>query len=204
LKTVIAEIINDLVSNELSIQDAVFAPHLLEELHTEFEARRNKQDFKQAAVGKGLLKKKIKQIRGDQICWVDESTENTALKQFNSFLLELMNSIRQELFVPLKRHESHFALYLPGSFYKKHKDQHKNSPHRQLSCVLYLSSWEEGDGGELLIHKKMKEQRIEPLRGRFVCFLSGKVIHEVLPCKYERKSLTSWMRDDILLPIPIL
>ena len=91
-----------------------------------------------------------------------------------------------------------FAYYPQGTFYKKHLDQHRHLPHRFISCILYLSPWKPGNGGELRMETKRGTKLIEPLQNRFVTFLSSQIPHEVLPIlEGDRYSLTSWLRDDL-------
>jgi len=200
MTTSLDSILEDLLAHGLSVQDGLFAEDLVASIVQNFDERMKQGSFRDAAIGKGLLKKKIRSIRSDKICWIEEWDSPPALKAFYDFSLSLMTLMRQRLFLPLKRIESHYACYEPGAFYKKHRDQHRASPHRQISMVLYLSDWSEGFGGELLCYDpKGAIRKVSPLRGRVVFFISREVFHEVLLSKFERKSLTSWFRDDAFL-----
>lgn len=197
MPTTLDNILEDLLAHGLSVQDDIFSESFVAEILQNFDENMARGKFQDAGIGKGLLKKRIPSIRGDKICWIEDWESPPALKSFYDFSIGAMNSMRQNLFLPLKRIEAHYACYDPGAFYKKHKDQHRTSPHRQISMILYLSEWKEGFGGELLCYGlEGVARKVFPLRGRVVFFISGDVFHEVLVSNYQRKTLTSWFRDD--------
>ncbi len=39
-----------------------------------------------------------------------------------------------------------------------------------------------------------RQEQVLPIAGRLVCFLSDRFIHEVLPARRERLSLSGWFR----------
>ena len=135
--------------------------------------------------------------RGDKILWLENPHPVDCLNDYFNILNNLLTLINRSFYLSLKRFESMIAYYPIGSFYKKHLDQHQNSPHRQISCILYLSPWT-SNGGELLLDLKGENLTIEPIQNRFICFLSSEVPHEVMPVRAgERFSLTSWLRNDL-------
>jgi len=83
-----------------------------------------------------------------------------------------------------------------GTFYKRHLDQFKKDDHRKLSVICYLNkNWKASEGGQLRIYVSGAELDILPVAGRFVCFRSDQLEHEVLPATRERWSLTGWILD---------
>ena len=92
-------------------------------------------------------------------------------------------------------YEFHYAIYEPGSFYKKHKDQFRDNTQRQFSMISYLNEdWQDHDGGELKIYKSMGEEKIVPALGKTVFFKSNELEHEVLETNRPRLSLTGWLK----------
>lgn len=114
------------------------------------QARKNR--FRQARIGKGVQKKVVKDIRKDEIFWV-ENWEVPAFKEYGAVLNLLLEALRRELFLPIKRFEGHLAHYKAGDFYLRHEDRHSIQPHRLITCVLYLNDVPEGKGGELILYK---------------------------------------------------
>lgn len=152
--------------------------------------------FCQARIGKGIGKRLRKEIRKDQIYWVEHWGRPPFLL-YQEILESLILILRRELFLPIKRFEGHLAYYAPGGHYLPHVDRHQVEPHRLITAVLYLNQVHKG--GELLLYNEKKEvlTRIQPNLSRFVVFRSD-FLHEVRPTREDRFSLTSWLRDDVL------
>ncbi len=179
--------------NGYIVIDDIFNKESLEKVIEGFEMKR--EGFRPANIGKGTSKAQESEIRNDSMLWLDQGDEDFA--PVWSFLDEAMQSIRQGMYLPLKRYEVQLALYSKGHFYKKHVDRHKLSPSRLISMVLYFNDWVKEDGGELMIYKADGEEvQVEPLVNRAIFFLS-ELEHQVLPTNKERRSLTAWFRDDI-------
>lgn len=192
------EMAQSLIERSLWVSDSIFPKGFTESLYAYSLQIHEEGRTRTASVGRGLQKQRIEEIRGDHISWINNWTETPELQIYGEFLEEMRQTLGQQLLIALKRFEVHFALYPEGAFYKKHIDQHKETRHRQISCVYYLSPWKEGNGGELRIFPKEKAAfEIEPRQGRFVCFLSGELPHEVLKTYAIRSSLTGWFRDDL-------
>lgn len=157
-------------------------------------------EFRSAQVGRGFHKREIKEIRRDHIYWIDH-WNTPELELIQSKLSNLALAFKKQM-LPIKRFESHLALYRPGDFYIRHRDQHKTSPHRLITAVMYLSRWEKKNEGELVIYLDTENKKIvEPQKGRLVLFES-QLEHEVLTTESERWSLTTWFRDDLTsLPV---
>jgi SM-20-related protein len=152
--------------------------------------------FKKAGIGQRDDKQINEAIRGDFIKWIDRNTAPEAIKVYLSRLNELIEFVRESLFISLKDYEVHMTMYPPGSYYKRHLDQFKKDDHRRLSVICYLNeNWKEDEGGQLRIYDNDKQVDVLPEAGRLVCFRSDLLEHEVLPASRPRLSLTGWILD---------
>lgn len=134
-------------------------------------------------------------VRSDEIHWLSDA--DGAERQYLDWMEQLRGALNQRLFLGLFDYEAHFARYQPGAFYKKHLDAFKGRSNRVLSTVFYLNpGWLEADGGQLLIYGDSDEvvDRVNPLMGTLVVFLSDKVPHEVLAARRNRYSIAGWFR----------
>lgn len=139
------------------------------------------------------------EVRGDLIGWLDARTASAAQQDALSRLDLLRRTLNRELQLGLFEFEGHLALYPPGARYRRHRDQHRGSQARVLSCVLYLNSnWKAEDEGQLRLYLdeagSADYRDVLPEGGVLVCFLSERFSHEVLPATRERLSLTGWFR----------
>ena len=149
--------------------------------------------MRQARTGRGNRAISDDSVRGDFIRWVDE-TDEVVLK--NPALRENFN---RTLFLGLTELESHFTIYPPGAFYRRHLDRFRGSEQRQISSILYLNQgWSHEHGGQLRLYLDESDDAahldIEPAGGTLVLFLSDRFWHEVLPATRQRMSLTGWFR----------
>ncbi len=158
-------------------------------------------EFKSAGIGRQTDFQLEEKIRADKIHWISNNTPATS--HFLNWMEALKAGINRRLFMGLFDYESHFAYYPVGAFYKKHVDAFRAksgqpSSNRVLSTVYYLNEhWLPESGGELLIYNEADSEvieRISPVFGRLVIFLSEKFPHEVLPANRERKSIAGWFR----------
>ncbi len=158
----------------------------------------NDQDFKQAGVGRAEDFQTNHFVRSDEIRWFNG--EDPLEKAYLDWMSELRVAMNRRLFLGLFDYECHFSRYAPGAFYKKHVDAFKGKSNRVLSTVVYLNpGWSVADGGQLLIYDRLQgeEQVIEkvlPLMGTMVIFLSDRVPHEVAVAKRQRHSIAGWFR----------
>ena len=169
-------------------------------IRSEITYLQNMQALKQASIGKQDQKTIDTTQRGDFISWIDsqEAPLNTLsyLKKAN----EIREDLNRNFFVGIRDYECHYALYPPGTFYKKHVDRHKNGSPRRVSTVLYLNpDWTDDHGGQLVIYNSDDTTDIiQPEIGKLVLFLS-ELEHEVLPTKHERMSITGWMLNEVIM-----
>lgn len=185
-----------------------FADHLLpEDLEKDLFAQGRQAWeaglFQEAHIGRGITKARQEEIRGDSILWLEPGTPGSASDRFLAWAEDFRCVLNQEYFLGLRSAEFHFARYPQGKAYQKHLDQHRGSPARKISLVLYLNpQWAPEDGGELCLYSPETEEReigrVLPQGGRLVVFRSDLIPHEVLPCAQTRWSLTGWFRDDYI------
>ena len=153
-------------------------------------------NFRPAAVGSGEKRRGHPDIRGDEICWLQQTectdAQRSCLDRFEQLRLAFNRTLQLGLF----GFESHFARYPAGARYARHVDQFRGDSRRQLSCVLYLNqNWAMRDGGELRLYldeESAQFRDVRPQGGRLVVFLSAQFEHEVLPAKRERLSIAGW------------
>lgn len=158
------------------------------------EIRYDQDQFKKAGIGKGPSFSINEEIRKDYILWIEETPNDALLTAYSSHIDDLIPLLNRHFFLPLKDKELMFAIYEKGSYYKKHRDRFAKQQHRFFTIILYLTDWQKGDGGELMIYTDQVELKIEPHQGSFVIFTS-ETEHEVLPVFARRYSITGWLTD---------
>ena len=174
-------------------------PLLVEQLREEAERIRDTGGFRHAGVGRGAGLQMRTEVRTDRVSWLDPLTAGAAQRQYLQTLEELRRTINRVLLLGLFEFEGHLAIYPPGSYYRKHLDQFRDIGTRIVTCVLYLNrDWTPADGGQLLLctdpNDPAYHEVIAPLGGRLVTFFSARFLHEVLPTRRQRISLTGWFR----------
>lgn len=147
----------------------------------------------------GITKVENSTLRGDLIYWMEASNANAAEMVYLNAMTALQQAINQAFFLSLFEFESHFAIYPPGAGYQKHLDQFIGKSERKISSILYLNDdWKREDGGQLRMYLAKNDTTrfidITPQAGTMVVFLSSDFLHEVLPAKRERMSITGWFR----------
>jgi SM-20-related protein len=178
------------------------SPQLVDELREEAVRVRDSGGFRHAGVGRGAELQVRPEVRTDRVSWLDPHACSPAQRFYLYALEELRQAINRELFIGLFDFEGHLAIYPPGSYYRKHLDQFRGIGGRTVTCVLYLNrDWTREEGGQLLIYTDPNEpshhEEILPLGGQLVTFLSARFLHEVLPSRRDRVSLTGWFRRRI-------
>lgn len=152
-------------------------------------------ELKAASIGRGVEQQLNPDIRRDRIQWLEEHNEPDG--QYLELMTQLKNGLNRRLFMGLFDYESHYAVYHPGAFYKKHVDALKGSQNRILTTVFFLNPhWKEADCGELIIYDEQDNEleRIAPKMGHFVIFLSERFPHEVRQTLAQRNSIAGWFR----------
>ena len=189
----IAKVVEQLSQNGYAIIDDFMDAKLVKALALQAQSL----PMKKATTG--LNKNTHQEFRGDFIHWIETSEASQEEQAYLAQMDELKTAINQAFFLGLFELESHFAAYPAGAGYKKHLDQFIGTEDRKITCILYLNeTWEEADGGQLRMYLDTKETEafvdVLPQGGRLVVFVSGDFLHEVLPAKRERLSITGWFR----------
>jgi SM-20-related protein len=168
-------------------------------LAAEVRSAHARGDLRPAGVGTGERYRVAGEVRGDLVGWLEATTASAAQQDALLRLDSLRRTLNRELQLGLFDFEGHLTLYPPGASYRRHRDQHRGSHARVLSCVLYLNSnWRTEDEGQLRLYLDEAGSAdycdVLPEGGALVCFLSERFSHEVLPARRERLSLTGWFR----------
>lgn len=162
------------------------------------EAQRHARDGRlvPAGVGRGAARVERHDIRGDRILWLAETSEIPAERTLRAALEALRLAINRELSLGLFDIEAHYAHYLPGACYARHRDRFRDDDARVLSGVLYLNDdWHAEEGGALRLYVDAASYRdVLPAGGTLVLFLSAEIEHEVLPATRSRWSIAGWFR----------
>jgi len=188
-------IVDDVAQRGWSQQDIFLPENLTRELALECRKRAAEGELAPASVGRGVLQEVREGIRGDHIQWI-EPGQAEPCDQYLAVMDTLRQALNRGLFLGLEDYESHFAMYPPGAFYRKHVDRFRDDDKRMLSAVLYLNdAWLPEHGGHLRMYlEDGVEYDVQPSGGCLVVFLSGDIPHEVLPSTRDRLSLTGWFR----------
>ncbi|HAT1868256.1 2OG-Fe(II) oxygenase [Legionella pneumophila] len=191
----------DLIAHNIGTQRFHIIDEFLEEEH--YHSLRNmanelKQQnlFRNAKIGQHLQAQQNDKIRSDQIFWIDADSPSPSIQAYLKKLVCLGNILNQTMYLGLVEFETHFAIYLPGTFYRKHVDQFESTKTRKISFVYYLNeTWQTEFGGELLLYNIEDKliQNISPVGNRLVCF-DSELPHEVHPTHQTRFSITGWMK----------
>ena len=156
----------------------------------------DRDEFRNAGIGRECDHQLNPFVRNDEICWIDGSHDTT--RAYLAWIENLRLALNRRLFLGLFDYECEYAYYPEGAFYKKHKDAFHGNTNRILSLVLYLNpNWMPGDGGELQLYDREGETVIEnitPMFGKLVIFLSEDFPHEVCRTNKPRRSITGWFR----------
>ncbi|MBL4714168.1 MAG: 2OG-Fe(II) oxygenase [Alcanivorax sp.] len=190
-------LIDDLVARQYAVAPNYFPAHLVRALRREAVLRDRRGEFQSAGIGRRGEHQHNARVRRDRTLWLDGSTlaQCRLLGEFEQLRL----AVNRQLFMGLFDLESHFAVYDPGAFYRRHLDAFNGRNGRVLSVVVYLNDqWRSEEGGRLrvwadpdAIHPATE---VEPRAGTLVCFLSDRIPHEVLEARRQRVSVAGWFR----------
>jgi len=177
-----------------------FLPTLLvSQLGREARAMWDAGELRDAGIGRGESLHFRPEVRTDRVGWLDPGGSPGAQKLYFAALEELRLTLNRTLFLGLFEYEGHLAVYPPGSRYRRHLDQFVGVDQRLVTCILYLNRhWRESDGGQLRLYNYPENARryeeIEPIGGRLVTFLSARFLHEAMPARRERLSISGWLK----------
>ncbi|MES2731800.1 MAG: 2OG-Fe(II) oxygenase [Bacteroidota bacterium] len=190
-------LISGFLESEVGISEHFISEKLAHHLRANLLSLHDRKLMPMAGIGNVRAHALDKTIRNDRIYWFDRNNhdpyENEFLDQIDLFIKYL----NLTCYTGIKAYEFHYALYEPGSFYVKHKDQFNNDQGRMFSLITYLNdTWVEKDGGELLIYQSTAEQKIAPTLCKTIFFKSNQLAHEVLETKKARLSITGWLKRE--------
>lgn len=200
--TLFDNICSDLYQQGYSVQKNSLPDDLAQALYQRISTLESSQ-LKKAGIGRDNNYVQHDDIRRDKIHWIEGET--TAEQQWLDWLQGLQSHINQRLYLGLFSYESHFAIYQPGDFYKKHMDAFQGESNRKLSVVTYLNpQWCAEYKGELVLfntpeppsswHDSIEIKKILPEFSTTVIFLSEDFPHEVLCAEKTRFSIASWFQ----------
>jgi SM-20-related protein len=186
---------DDLTEHGWSQQNFFLTEELTIALAAECHLLNDDGEMKLAGVGRGGEQAVRPTIRGDQIAWLKVG-QSVACDRYLQIMENLRVALNRTLFLGLDEYESHFAFYSPGASYLKHLDRFRDDDSRTVSVVIYLNpDWLPEQGGALRLHPDGKStEDITPTGSRLVLFMSGDMLHEVLPATRDRLSLAGWFR----------
>ena len=188
-------VISELVEKSWVEIPGFFSSALIDGLYHELRNHDRKGDLNPAKVGKDEAERLRRDIRGDDILWIDGATKNEIY--FLDILTQLRVSLNRELFLGLEELEAHFAIYAPGAGYQKHLDSFQNNNYRRITIVVYLNRhWQPQHAGELLLYNNDGHviKKVAPVAGTLVCFLSDEIPHEVSVTNEYRYSIAGWFK----------
>ncbi|MFB2721802.1 2OG-Fe(II) oxygenase [Shewanella xiamenensis] len=195
----LSEAVLDVIADALVDKGYIFLPELvpahISQVLLEKVQATEIHELKAASIGRGSEQQLNPDIRRDRIQWLEEQHEPDSL--YLDLMMQLKEGLNRRLFMGLFDYESHYAVYQPGAFYKKHVDALKGSQNRILTTVFFLNpDWIPEHCGELVIFDEDDNEieRIAPKMGHFVIFLSERFPHEVTKTLAKRNSIAGWFR----------
>ncbi|SHE38050.1 SM-20-related protein [Modicisalibacter ilicicola DSM 19980] len=198
----LTRLVDALVEKGWFVGERFIDAELCQALRDELWTLSANQALTEAGIGRGARYRLRRDVRGDAIHWLDR--ESQAQRRYLAVMETLQQQINRALYLGLFEFEAHFAHYPPGAFYKTHLDSFQGRANRIVSTVLYLNpDWPADGGGEMAIYASddadRELARVLPEAGTFVCFLSDRVPHAVLPTRHPRASIAGWFRRNASL-----
>ncbi|MBT1442932.1 2OG-Fe(II) oxygenase [Shewanella sp. JM162201] len=193
-ESVLDEVADALVARGYVCLDGIIDPQLVSALRDKV-FNDDGAHLRPASIGRGHEQHRNADIRGDSIRWLSHECQTDS--RYLTLMESLKDGLNRRLYMGLFDYESHYALYRPGAFYKKHVDALKGSQNRILTTVFFMNpDWQSEHGGLLKLYEEdgTPLEDIAPLMGRLVIFLSERFPHEVLPTEVDRASIAGWFR----------
>jgi SM-20-related protein len=188
-------LIEGLIHHEIGITPQFIGKELARHLRCNLLALHEKNLMPIAGIGNTDALVQNQKVRNDRIYWIDYHHQDPYENEFLDRMDNFIRYLNLHCYAGIQTCEFHYALYEPGSFYKRHRDQFRNDPNRLFSLITYLNEdWEDGDGGELVIYQAQEALKIAPTLGKTVFFRSNELEHEVLETHKPRLSITGWLK----------
>ena len=194
------QIIENIANQKYAVCDHFFDKQEVMQLRQNLIEKKEREDFRQAAIGSFYQEKIVKTIRGDSILWINEQEKDIAESLFFDKINDFIRYLNRTCFMGITESEFHYAMYPRSTFYKKHLDIFNTDDCRALSIVLYLNDedWKPEYGGALRLYLNAAEPDkildILPLAGRLAIFDSRSMEHEVKEVFHTRYSITGWLK----------
>ncbi|MCB9065593.1 MAG: 2OG-Fe(II) oxygenase, partial [Chitinophagales bacterium] len=142
------ELVDGFVNNRVGVAPSFIPQELIAALQKDLSEIHFNGLMSEAGVGNIASRVYAPEIRKDKIYWLDNKSKNINQQQFLDIVAQFVSYLNSTCYTGLNDYEFHFAVYEPGSFYKKHKDQFRNDTGRKFSFITYLNdNWTDGDGG---------------------------------------------------------
>ncbi len=196
----IERLIEALLHEGRAVVDDALPTALVAALQAEFHAVHAEGGFRPAAIGRGGERHVDPEVRGDEMMWLAPDAPLPAWQAYRHFVAAYQQALNRALYLCIDHFEGMYARYPPGGGYAAHFDRFVGSEERVVTLILYLNAagWCAEDGGELRIYAgdtvSGEYQTVLPTQGRLVTFITQGLLHEVMPGRRERLSLTGWFR----------
>ena len=205
LDALLERAVDDLAARGYSVLEDALAPAHASALRALAQARYAQGLYRQARVGQGDQAQTQRQIRSDQIAWIEPDDPEPCVQQLLTLIEQLRLGLNRALMMGLVEWEGHLAVYPAGALYQRHLDVFAHARQRQVSTVLYLNeAWQPEHGGQLRLYLDGESLEpfvdVPPTVGKMVLFLSETFYHEVLPSTTPRYSVTGWLRTRGAMP----
>jgi SM-20-related protein len=195
LQTAFDCLIDSFITDQVGVAENFLTLKLAASLKVNLQDLFQKEQFHKAGIGDSDHLNHDKQLRSDQIYWLDRLHNNQFENQFFDLIDHFVSYLNSTCFTGITGYEFHYAFYEKGSFYKKHLDQFRTSSSRAFSMIIYLNSeWKIADGGQLCVFHDNHTQLISPQNAKCVFFKSSELEHEVLLTNEPRLSITGWLK----------
>ena len=189
------QLINTFIDNNVGITDKFLTKELCSSLQQNIASLLQEDKMKFAGIGNDKFVNATQQMRGDKIFWLDKKNDNKYELAFLQLIENFIEHLNETCYTGINDYEFHYAVYEPGTVYKKHKDQFKTDNNRKFSLICYLNDdWVEADGGQLVIYQDGVPQSIVPNAQKAVFFKSDQMEHEVTLAHKSRMSITGWLK----------
>jgi SM-20-related protein len=189
------ELIGSYMDTKTGICDQFLTAELAVNLKENLLKLAQDEQMKPAGIG-NQVRDILQTKRGDKVSWIDPYSNDANERAFLDQIENFIGYLNDSCYTGINAYEFHYALYEPGSFYKRHVDQFSNNSDRKLSMIHYLNEdWLTEDGGELWIHHPDKLEKIQPNIRKAVLFRSSDCEHEVREASRARMSITGWLKS---------
>jgi SM-20-related protein len=161
--------------------------------HADAQARLERGELQRAGVRRGADHQLDAAVRGDSICWLDETATGPFHEVWRRFD-ELRLQLNELAWLGLRRTELQLAHYpANGAGYQRHRDAFPGDDNRRMTAIVYLNpAWEPAHGGRLTLFVEPRPLEVDPTLDTCVVFRSQLIEHEVQPSYADRFAVAAW------------